>query len=77
MRVKMKPPDFADLKCRKIYIKKLLISTVKITMTFRIRGIEQILGKSGFMYYILNFGSNFGDITEAEFTFSALQFSNV
>lgn len=38
----------------------------------RIRGIEKNLNKSGPMGFMLNLGSNFADITDAEFNFSEL-----
>lgn len=69
--------DLSDLRCRKIHIKWLVISTIKVNMTLRIRGIEGILQKSGPINYIINLSSNFADITDAEFTFSSLEFIDV
>jgi hypothetical protein len=39
----------------------------------RIRGIERVLKKRGALGFLLNFGSNFGDITGAEFNFKKLE----
>lgn len=36
----------------------------------RIRGIERVLKKRGALGFLMNFGSNFGDITGAEFVFA-------
>jgi hypothetical protein len=42
-------------------------------MTLRIRGIEAILQKRGPLSLFLNLGSNFADISDAEFNFSEFE----
>lgn len=46
-------------------------------MTLRIRGIERILQKRGPLGFFLNIGSNFADISDAEFSFSELLMSGL
>ena len=57
---------------KKIFVESLNIKAIKCFMTMRIRGIEKSLNKSGPMGFMLNLGSNFADITDAEFNFSEL-----
>ena len=61
----------------KIFVENILIKQFKMAVNFRIRGIERILKKRGALGFLLNFGSNFGDITGAEFIFSALDLAGL
>lgn len=46
---------------------------MKFYVTLRIRGIETTLRKEGPMGFLLNLGSNFADISDAEFSFTDLE----
>lgn len=46
---------------------------MKFYVTLRIRGIETTLRKGGPMGFLLNLGSNFADISDAEFSFTDLE----
>lgn len=46
-------------------------------MNLRMRGIERVLSKRGPLGFALNFGSNFGDITNAEFVFPQLELAGL
>ena len=53
-----------------IFIEKLFVNPIRMFVTLRIRGIETILSKTGPLAVILNLGSNFADISDAEFNFT-------
>ena len=48
-----------------------------MSANLRIRGIERVLKKRGALGFIMNFGSNFGDITGAEFSFGKLELAGL
>ena len=54
----------------KMLIEKLFVNPIRMFVTLRIRGIETILSKTGPLAVILNLGSNFADISDAEFNFT-------
>jgi hypothetical protein len=60
-------------KVNKIFVNSLKISPIKFFVTLRIRGIEQTMRKGGPMAFLLNLGSNFADISDAEFSFTDLE----
>ena len=60
-------------KVNKIFVNSLRISAIKFFVTLRIRGIEQTMRKGGPMGFLLNLGSNFADISDAEFSFTDLE----
>lgn len=60
-------------KGQRVFLENLIIKMAKFHLTLRIRGIESILNFSGLMNYIVNLGSNFGDISDAEFLFTEMQ----
>ena len=53
----------------KVFVDNIVIKQIKIAVNLRIRGIEGVLKKRGALGFLMNFGSNFGDITGAEFVF--------
>lgn len=65
--------EYKHPKVTKIFVNSLKISSIKFFMTLRIRGIEQTMRKGGPMGFILNLGSNFADISDAEFSFTDLE----
>ena len=44
----------------------------RINVTARIRGLERSLNKRGALGFLINFASNFADITDMEFNFREL-----
>lgn len=62
-------------KLTKTQFESAKINAIRMFMTLRIRGIESILQKRGPMSAFLNLGSNFADITDAEFNFTELEMS--
>lgn len=60
-------------KVNKIFVNSIKISAMKFYVTLRIRGIETTLRKGGPMGFLLNLGSNFADISDAEFSFTDLE----
>ena len=65
--------EFKHAKVNKIFVNSLKISAMKFFVTLRIRGIEQTMRKGGPMGFLLNLGSNFADISDAEFSFTDLE----
>ena len=55
-----------------MFLDNFVISMAKFYITLRIRGIESIMAFSGLMNYLVNIGSNFGDISDAEFSFTEM-----
>ena len=54
-----------------------MIKQIKMGVNMRIRGIERILKKRGALGFLMNAGSNFGDITGAEFVFAELELAGL
>jgi hypothetical protein len=52
-----------------VFIHDIRIGEIKLKLTMRVRGIERLLKKRGPFGLMLNIGSNFADISNAEFTF--------
>ena len=48
-----------------------------MVVNFKIRGIEKVLYKRGIISLLLNFVSNFGDITGADFVFPELELAGI
>lgn len=48
-----------------------------MAVNLRIRGIERVLKKRGVLGFLLNFGSNFGDITGAELIFAQMELAGL
>lgn len=61
-----------NLDVKKVFIENINIKTMRINITLRIRGLEAQLQKRGALGFLLNIGSNFADITDAEFNFREL-----
>lgn len=54
-----------------------MIKQIKVVVNFKIRGIEKVLYKRGIISLLLNFVSNFGDITGADFVFPELELAGI
>lgn len=57
----------------KVFVNSLKISAIKFFITCRIRGIERTMRTGGPLAILLNLGSNFADISDAEFSFTDLE----
>lgn len=60
-------------KVNKVFVNSIKISPINLSMTLRIRGIEKMMGKGSPLGFILNLGSNFADISDAQFKFTSLE----
>ena len=60
-----------------MFVENIVIKEIKMAANLRIRGIERVLKKRGALGFLLNFGSNFGDITGAEFIFAELELAGL
>lgn len=60
------------LSYQKVFAEEIHIKAIKIKMTLRLRGIENVLNKKGPLGFLLNLSSNFADISDAEFNFDEL-----
>ena len=58
------------LSLNKVFVENIVIKQITMQANLRIRGIERVLKKRGALGFLMNFGSNFGDITGAEFVFA-------
>lgn len=61
----------------KVFVENIVIKQIKMAVNLRIRGIERVLKKRGALGFLLNFGSNFGDITGAEFIFNEMELAGL
>ena len=64
-----KKEDFLGNSLNKVFVGNIVIKQITMSANLRIRGIERVLKKRGALGFLMNFGSNFGDITGAEFVF--------
>ena len=60
-------------KNKKIYVEHFKIKAINCCMTLRIRGIESIMKQKNVMSVFLNLGSNFADITDADFNYTEME----
>lgn len=60
-------------KAKKTYVEHFKIKAINCCMTLRIRGIESILKQKNIMSVFLNLGSNFADITDADFNYTEME----
>jgi len=61
----------------KVFVGQIVIKQIKVVVNFKIRGIEKMLYKRGIISLLLNFVSNFGDITGADFVFPELELAGI
>ena len=69
--------DDSVMNLKKVFIENMVIKKIVINMSLKIRGIERMLNKRGALGFLINFGSNFGDITGAEFMFGELELAGL
>mmetsp|Transcript_24165 Transcript_24165/g.32407 ORF Transcript_24165/g.32407 Transcript_24165/m.32407 type:complete len:90 (+) Transcript_24165:1284-1553(+) len=65
------------MNLNKVFIESMVIKKIVINTSLKIRGIERMLKKRGALGFLINFGSNFGDITGAEFMFEELELAGL
>ena len=72
-------PDAANtvMNLNKVFVDNIVIKKIVIGVNVRLRGVERILKKRGPMGFLLNIGSNFGDISGAEFMFNELELAGL